>query len=314
MNDKADLTHWHPDVAARLHNVLDQGQPGDFAVFDFDNTCIYNDIGDMVFHHFVEHMLYRFDDDRFWACFDPEDRPDLLKQRTLAALAIAPQARANHPAYLEYLGHFSGLYQAHDQRHGHGHAYLWVVHLLVGLTAQNIHNWSADAYKDQLQQPIGFTTIPNTLNPDDPIKRPTGVRICQSIRLLFHALRQAHIKVWIVSASSKWWVEPFAKLFDVPTNQVLGNRLIEDNQGVLTEHILEPKSYRQGKVDLIREHIHPTTPPVLAVGDAMTDFEMLEVASRLSLVIDKGNLTLRQHAQQRGWAIQPREHLNFVTQ
>jgi len=34
-------------------------EPGDFAAFDFDNTCIYNDIGEAVFVYQCENGLLR---------------------------------------------------------------------------------------------------------------------------------------------------------------------------------------------------------------------------------------------------------------
>lgn len=303
---------WSPPSKAALLDALQHAKPGDFAVFDFDNTCIAHDIGDMVFHECVEQMAYRFDDDRFWALLDPEDQPERLRQLTHEASAVPPAQRASSPAYLAYLHHASALYQAHSARHGHSHAYLWVVRLMVGMTPQKVLDVSKDAYTRALESEMADRLVPNGLSPGETLNIPQGVRVCQHIEQLFRCLESYGVQVWIVSASAKIWVVPFANdVFGIPAERVLGNGLTVQEDGTFTQDVVVPPSFRHGKVAQIRHHIHPTRQPLLAIGDAMTDFEMLTYASKLALVLDHGNETLRRHALERGWPIQDQKELSF---
>lgn len=303
---------WSPHVRSALLDALRHAKQGDFAVFDFDNTCIEHDIGDMVFHECVDQMAYRFDDERFWALLDPEDHPERLRQLTLGALKVPKEDRATSQAYSDYLHHASALYQAHSARHGHSHAYLWVVRLMVGMTPERVVDVSKDAYMRALDSEMTPRVVPNGLSPKHTLEIPRGVRVSQHIEQLFRWLESHGVCVWIVSASAKLWVVPFAQeVFGIPAERVLGNGLSVEGDGTFSQDVVVPPSFRQGKVAQIRHHIHPTRRPLLAVGDAMTDFEMLCYASTLALVLDHGNETLRAHAQERGWPIQDQRTLRF---
>ena len=73
-------------------------------------------------------------------------------------------------------------------------------------------------------------------------------------------------------------------------------------------HVLKALTYtHQGKVDAINKYIGKV--PVYVSGDSITDFEMLQIASRMQMVINpkdknapEDNIFLQ--ATQRGWPIQ----------
>lgn len=123
---------------------------------------------------------------------------------------------------------------------------------------------------------------------------------------LIQALQGAGAEVWIVSASNQWIIEAAAPVMGVPVERVVGIRVaVED--GKLTDRVVAPVTYRQGKVEAIQKYIQQQ--PVLVAGDSMTDYEMLNYAKTLALVInpkDKGapDHNIARLAQQHGWAIQ----------
>ena len=123
---------------------------------------------------------------------------------------------------------------------------------------------------------------------------------------LIQDLQTAGARVWIVSASNQWLVQVTAPHLGVPVEQVVGMRVVVES-GVLTDKIADPITYRQGKVDAIREFIGQD--PVLVAGDSMTDYEMLKIAKEIALVInpiDKGpaNKNIARLAREHHWLIQ----------
>lgn len=123
---------------------------------------------------------------------------------------------------------------------------------------------------------------------------------------LIQALQTAGAQVWIVSASNQWIVEAAAPVLGVPVNQVVGIRLAV-NAGLLSDKVIAPVTYRQGKVTAIDTYIGQQ--PVLVAGDSMTDYEMLQYARELALVINPKNKgaaaeNIAQLAQQHQWHIQ----------
>ena len=99
--------------------------------------------------------------------------------------------------------------------------------------------------------------------------------------------------------------------FGVPPERVLANGLTVGQDGLMTDTLTTPFTYRQGKLDIIRHVIDAERAPLMAFGDAMTDFEML-CAAQLPVVIDRGIAPLREQAQARGWPLQPRDALTFA--
>lgn len=303
---------WSQSNYERQLDALGRAVPGlDYAVFDFDNTCILNDIGDACYDQMVKELAFNFDHDDFWGLLDPEDAPDELRERVSKAKALAPSARAGHRDYLDYLGHMGRLSRDHDARHGHTHAYAWVVRLMVGMSEEEILGIAQRAYTQHLSSELTSDTL---RDPRDMSawQMPRGVRICQEIRTLMAAMRARGVQVWIVSASAQHWVIPMARCFGVEPQHVVGNLLEPDEHGLMSDRLVMPATYRAGKLVRALERMKTDRLPWMAYGDAMTDFEMLTQAQGLAMVMDRGQQELHQHALDRGWGIQPRASLSFV--
>lgn len=105
-------------------------------------------------------------------------------------------------------------------------------------------------------------------------------------KALIKRLEQAGVAVWLVSASNQWIVDAGAPALGIAPERVVGVRL-KVVDGILTDEIIPPLTYRQGKVEAIQKYIG--CQPVLVAGDSMTDYEMLCYASQLCLVINPKN-------------------------
>ncbi len=306
--------NWQPDVHERLtaliqRRVADAHAERPLAVFDFDNTCILNDIGELFSHFLIDEMLYRYDLNDFWDLIHPDDGRDTLYDITQKALQIPVAQRHQSLAYEHYLYEMGALYGRRLTRAGKADCYQWAVRLHVGMTEQQILALSNQAIRRELARSVErerrASHTQSSPGPDVTIGR--GIRMFQEIYTLIHTLKTTDFDVWVVSATNIWTVRSFAQLFGITPDRVLGNSLLAGPNHILTSETIPPVLFRAGKVEAIHKYIGRT--PVLAFGDSDTDLEMLVAATDLSVVIDVGNTELNAAAQKHGWAIQPQSTL-----
>lgn len=309
---------WTDEAFAKLNaaiaRIVQDGTPSPVAVFDFDQTCIFGDIGELFSHYLIEEMAYRFDLQAFWDLIDPRDGRDHIRALVAALEKMPPQARRQSDVYREYLAELGAVYARKYDRDGASACYEWAVRLHVGMTPAQIHRLTLDAMRREIQAPITSEERHTTRGELVVIER--GIRIHQEIRALMGVLERLGFAVWIVSATNRWSVETFAQhAFGIPPSRVLGNQLYgqappdaplqlcADVHDELSSTTCLPVLYRQGKVDIIRAQVAQR--PALAFGDTTTDFEMLCDATELAVLIDRGLPELQREALTRGWAIQP---------
>lgn len=308
-NDVLAQGGWELEVHRRLCELID-GVREDrrVAVFDFDNTCILGDIGELYGHFLVETMRYRYDLDAFWELIHPADGRKQLRRWTEQALQIDAERRADTAAYRRYLAEMAGLYGRRLQRAGKRDCYEWAVRLHVGLTERQMKSWSSQAIERELKMERRVDEFETEEGQRVRIER--GVRPFAEVRNLISTLHRHDWEVWIVSATNKWTVREFAPCFGVDPRRVLGNRVAVEGHR-LTARTERPVLFRQGKVEAIERTIG--SEPALVVGDAITDYEMLCEASELAVVVDCGDERLQRESGARGWAMQPQQKLTPET-
>jgi HAD superfamily phosphoserine phosphatase-like hydrolase len=129
---------------------------------------------------------------------------------------------------------------------------------------------------------------------------------------LIKTLHEHKFEVWICTASQKWAVEPMLEIFGVPQNRLVAVEVFVNSTGVLTEEAIRPIPYRLGKRQNLETRL-PHRRPHLVAGNSMGDFDMIDLATHLPLVVgfepqrpsnkDSEN-TLRAEAKKRNWPIQ----------
>ncbi|MBF2052806.1 MAG: HAD-IB family phosphatase [Candidatus Sericytochromatia bacterium] len=120
---------------------------------------------------------------------------------------------------------------------------------------------------------------------------------------LMQRLRAAGMTPWIVSASNQWIVEAGAPYLGIDPCHVVGVRLALSGDR-LSDRLIEPMTYREGKVAAIDQYIGQR--PVLVAGDSLGDFEMLSVSTALQLLINPKDSgppaeNIVSLARERGW-------------
>lgn len=275
------------------------------AVFDFDNTCIINDIGEIFSYHLVDRMLYRYDLDAFWDLIDPRDGRDTLREMVNILLQAPEDQRTTHALFESYQSEMNAIYTRRLLREGKADCYAWAVTLHVGIHEEDMMQWSREAIEDELQRPLHTQTLITERGEQWKVSR--GIRRIHAIERLMRWLEQGGIEVWICSATNLWTVREFAAHFGIPRHRVIGN-LVETDGQTLTSTLVEPALFREGKRVAIEREIG--VEPVLVVGDSETDYGMLEIARELALFLDTGdNQKYSDYAKSRGWTVISRSNL-----
>ena len=268
----ADLTAWSPEVRALVETLIQEnarttsrghpdGSPGGapgprpVVVFDFDNTMIKGDIAYGV-------LLYQAIHGRFG--FDPARSPEIMSPvvaKLFEASGDAPAGEAGERLRRQRQYALFARYRELTAEKGKTAALLYLVHLLSGLTVEEVHELTRVSF-------AWFQTVPTCERSFEPeglpgkaVTKAYGVRLREPIRAMLKTLRDADFELWVVSASPKWVVDVGAGAYGVPPDHVLGTRTRLDAEGRVTSEVDPPVTYRQGKVDAMASRMLRTTAP-----------------------------------------------------
>ena len=123
--------------------------------------------------------------------------------------------------------------------------------------------------------------------------------IYRPMQLLVRAVDQMGITPWVVSGSPVWVVAAGARELGIPSARVIGLS-VEVENGVLTNRIVRPVPWKEGKVS--RLLLHTGQRPLLVAGNSHGDHQMLELAEVVRIAINPGR-RLRGSALRRGMDI-----------
>jgi len=277
------------------------------AVFDFDNTCVFRDVGQAVFRYQLLHLRYGLEPEALAGILPSLEgelagRPLTLVTATLIASyrrlwpLISDHRQAEARRLPEYRLFTTLLLwfvdQARrDERLGPRFVLPFMGKLLAGQSLAQLRQLAAEVVIAAQTEPL----TEETLEWDGPeslghlaASYPLGLHAFPEMQALMQRLQRQGIDCYVVSASTEWLVEEAVRLLDFPVapDHIFGIRVQVDDRGVLTtaDATSYPITFRAGKAEIISRFIPGT--PVLVAGDADTDFEMLTlpaVAVRLLL-------------------------------
>jgi HAD superfamily phosphoserine phosphatase-like hydrolase len=235
---------------------------GRFAVFDFDNSCIVNDIQEATLAYLCKNSL--------------------LKNQRLAQAPFADKEAYNREVFLGY----DKLLEEGQMKE----AYIYAVRTMAGFSRSEIERLVSDVIRSE-----GEILGTQNLFGIDVAK---GLSVRPEVKMLMESLLAAGCSVYVVTASSEEVVHFALKIWNFPEVVCIGVRNTESG-GVFTDAIEEPTPIIERKVDCIKKFISADKKPVLAVGDSMNDLPMLEYAE-VKVVVDRGN-ALAEKAKENGW-------------
>jgi hypothetical protein len=275
-------------------NRCDNCKTKSVAVFDWDNTVVFNDIGDYFFSWMLEHDLFKYPD---WEKVSPyltgeavtiikENCPDesgFIKGSDHKCFVILTDVyvKGTLPdGSAAFTGFDPDLYQP---------AYAFLSHLLAGYSVRNIQILCEQAVKEAVQEEEVF--------------------IYPEMKWLIDELFRNGFDIWVISASPQFLVEPFAKKAGINPENVIGVRNVVEN-GIITPRLQgcgpfkdgenRMMTYRIGKRCWMNEIIFGITGeralltsediakrPCFAAGDSDTDSHFMMDATGLRLLINR---------------------------
>lgn len=165
-------------------------------------------------------------------------------------------------------------------------AYLWLAQISAGQNISTVKKWAKES-----------------LNHFE-------INIFEPQKKLIKKLIDNKFKVYIVTASVKWAVEPAAHLLGLSEDQVLGIET-EVINGVVTDKQKGPITWRQGKAEGLLK-VTNGLKPSLCSGNTYGDIALLDQATDLKICIQtqteknflfEEEYKLREHALSQGWYI-----------
>jgi hypothetical protein len=243
---------WVGDNRMRLDALLDKH--GDHlasydpnnrpvAIFDWDNTVIKNDIGDIVTFWMINNDKILQPPMKNWKLTSPylSDAAVTALDAACGLVANAGEALptgqvtglacANEIVSIYYNGATTGgsaAFTGWNYRTMEP-AYAWTVQLQAGYTPAEINGFAEQAMDAALKANIGDTqAVGSTMSLN------AYLRIYDQIKDLIGAMQDDGFDVWVISASSQHIVEPFAAMVGIEKDHVIGVRAVVDQDGLLT--------------------------------------------------------------------------------
>lgn len=299
---------WEQDVKVKLTELIqtkgkasqgyDQAAPP-LVVFDFDNTSIRGDIGRAFFDWMSVHQKFQFTEP-IWAAL-PDDKRAGIRDAWEAVQKLPAAERAAAKELQEFRKRMHQAYWSLCHEADADKCYPWQVRFYAGYTPDEVRAMAAEVFTYELGRKLGSEPIRAGDDDPKPAITSTGIRVHAEIKDLMEVLAQQGFDVWVVTAGPQWVVQAAAAHFPVKPEKMIGMRtkLVD---GKLTTEMEPPPTFRQGKVDAIKQFIGKK--PVLVLGDSWTDAEMMEYADH-AILIDRGYADLRKKAFEAGWWIQP---------
>jgi len=260
------------------------------AAFDFDNTLIYNDLGEafMFARAFCRHGVppLPVEDGSFLAVLDHPAIPRESIKR-LASL------KDSYPERLDYAAELLCIYEAFCDADMLA-AYRWTRLFFGSLLESDFARLGAHVFAEQCSLPLRRDTVGD-------FSWSQGIRIFGAVQDLIGRLRERGWKVLIITASPEILIRSVIHHWQIPVGQVLGMQLATKS-GILMPEIIEPMTSRQGKVERLQQAGHAEI--ALAMGDSQNDFELLKHAGT-KIFLDRGKPVLATAAKELGAMIQP---------
>ena len=291
-----------------LNDFVDGMKPGEIAVFDWDNTCIFGDIGEALLRRLTFDLAFAIDVNAMAATIPDtingidrvliKGKPFSLKKIKEAVLAAyerlkhAPPANGSKAVDENVRVFTSGLLalnRALEETPGIGceFAYPWVNLLLQGLPLADFDRLAAAVIERELHAPLRRHAV------SDPRGRwryawTAGVRLFPEMNDLATAWQERGGAVVVSTASNRLLVEKMVAVTGFPCRRVIGMGLATD--GVRFGRTLEPglaANLGAGKVANIRACLE--NEPVLVAGDSSNDYEMLSAfpSTRMRLIVNR---------------------------
>ena len=338
--------NWYGDNAELIQTAIDKygrcswhkgrgPQLRPYAVFDWDNTVIKNDISDQTIFWMLRHDKILQPPGRDWRTtsrYMTDAGANALRKAcgslarpgkplpTSTNVTCADEILSVRKTQLTTSG--AEVFAGANERYMEA-SYAWVSQILQGYTSKQVRRIAAQARDAALRAPIGATQQVGSST------ETAWIRYYAEIRDLIGTLKKAGIDPWIVSASPKEFADVWGGGVGIDRAHTIGIEQLT-TRGKLNGHLRGCGGHADGSdsimtyIDGKRCFINQTIlgvkgpramrpmprslRPVLAGGDATTDVSMLRDAVGAHVVLNRNKDELMCHAYDNAdgkWAINP---------
>ncbi|MBI2612633.1 haloacid dehalogenase-like hydrolase [Candidatus Kaiserbacteria bacterium] len=228
---------------------LKEAGPKPFAVFDFDNTCIVNDIAEATLAYLCDRELLH---DRS-LLGEKAEGTDYHEQVFLTYHALLKEGKID-AAYKLNARMFSGFTPGEAE-----------AVTLAAIIEEGSRIGSKMVFGLHVERGLA--------------RRPIVLSLMQY-------LRERGVRVWIMSASPELCVRAAMKHFGIE-GELIGVRS-KLKGSVFTQELEEPRPIIEGKVACMRKYIDADRAPLLVADDSTTGLPLLETAE-VKVVVDREN-------------------------
>lgn len=291
-----DEGRWVPQNRVVLDKVISESKnQGNYAVFDWDYTSIYQDTQENLFRYQIDNLRFKMTPEQFSKAIR-KDIPldnfsddyknvngqainiekigsDLDKDYTFIynnyiknKKMSLEQIKATEE-FKDFRGKLAFLYEAIGGTFSHDIAYPWVLYLFNGMTKEEVQKLAKEANDYGIGDKLGEYTIESSdklLGEAGKIvyEYKSGLRTQPEIANLFHEFQKNGIEVYIVSASLEDIVKVFASDksygYNLKPENVYGMRLEMNKDKYLSQYKKGyPQTQTKGKVETINKFLKP---------------------------------------------------------
>lgn len=291
-----DEGRWVPENKEILSKLIDDNKnQGNYVVFDWDYTSIYQDTQENLFRYQIDNLKFDMTPKEFAKAIrkdipldnfakgyenakgekinitkignDLDKRYAFLYENYIKNKKMSLDEIKKTEEFKDFRGKLAFLYEAIGGTFSHDIAYPWVLYLFHGMTKDEVQKLAKEANDYGIGDKLGKYTIESSdklLGEAGKIvyEYKSGLRTQPEIANLFHELQKNGIEVYIVSASLEDIVKVFASDksygYNLKPENVYGMRLEMNKDKYLSQYKKGyPQTQTKGKVETINKFLKP---------------------------------------------------------
>lgn len=291
-----DELRWVPKNREALSKLIDENKnKGNYVVFDWDYTSIYQDTQENLFRYQIDNLKFKATPEEFSKAIrkdipldnfakgyenvkgqpinitkianDLDKRYAFLYENYIKNQKMSLEKIKATEEFKDFRGKLAFLYEAIGGSFSHDVAYPWVLYLFDNMSVAEVQKLAKEANDFGIGNKLGKYVIESSDKLTGEAGKvshqyKSGLRVQSETANLFHEFEKNGIKVYIVSASLEDIVKVFANDksygYNLSADSVYGMRLeINGNKYKAEYKHGYPQTQTKGKVEIINKFLKP---------------------------------------------------------
>ena len=291
-----DELRWVPKNREALSKLIDENKnKGNYVVFDWDYTSIYQDTQENLFRYQIDNLKFKATLEEFSKAIrkdipldnfakgyenvkgqpinitkianDLDKRYAFLYENYIKNQKMSLEKIKATEEFKDFRGKLAFLYEAIGGSFSHDVAYPWVLYLFDNMSVAEVQKLAKEANDFGIGNKLGKYVIESSDKLTGEAGKvsyqyKSGLRVQSETANLFHEFEKNGIKVYIVSASLEDIVKVFANDksygYNLSADSVYGMRLEMNGNKYKAEYKHGyPQTQTKGKVEIINKFLKP---------------------------------------------------------